>query len=485
MADLASDPTDVLDSPQASGRVVRGGALRAGGYVVGTLLSLIGVAMVTRYLGLEEFGRYSVVISLITVVGAVTDGGMGTLGLREYSQRRGEDRHELMRTLLGLRLATTAVGALIAASIAAAIGYRAELVVGALLAGVGFMFIVGQTTLGIPLGASLRNSALAGIDLLRQALTVALFGVLVLAGAGTAAFLAVPIPVGVVVVIVLGVLVRGQMSLRPRVAPREWLALLRTSVGFVLATAVGTIYIYTAQILTEFVTTDREVGLFAVSFRVFVVLAVVPGLLVTVAFPVLARAARDDRDRLAFGVGKLFDVSLLLGLGAAVALSTGAPAIIQVMAGREFADAVGALRIQSVAVVMTFVLATWGFALLSLHEHRSLLRANAAAFVASAAAVALLAGEFGAEGAALGTVLGEFVLASGYLVALTRGRPELRPRGAVAVRALPVALASVGVVFALGLPSAPAAVIALALYAGGVLALRAVPRELLHAVARR
>jgi len=479
VADVTGDPTDILDSPQAGGSILRGGVLRAGGYVLGTLLSLAGIALITRHLGLEEFGRYSVVLSLITVVGAVTDAGMGTLGLREFSQRRGEDRDELMRTLLGLRLALTLLGAGCATLIALTLGYRAELVLGAVLAGLGLVLTVGQTTLGIPLGASLRNGTLAAIDLLRQALTLAGFATLVLLGADTAAFLAVPIPAGVVLVVIVAVLVRGQVSLRPRVAPRAWLALLGTSVGFALATAVGTIYVYTAQILTGFVASDEQVGLFAAAFRVFVVLAAVPGLLITVAFPVLARAARDDRDRLAYGVGKLLDVSALLGVGAAVGLLTGAPAIIEVMAGPDFAGAARALRVLSLAVVMSFLLAAWGFALLSLHDHRSLLLANVAALATSALAVALLARGSGAEGAALGVVLGELVLAAGYLLGLTRGRPELRPRAAVALKALAVAAPAVAVVFALGLPAAPAALVALALYALGILALRAVPQELL------
>jgi len=480
MAGVAGDPTDVLDWPEAGGSVVRGGALRAGGYVLGTLVSLAGLALLTRHLGLEEFGRFSVIVALITVVGALTDAGMGTLGLREFSQRRGGDRDELMRTLLGLRLALTVLGAGIAALMALALGYRPALVLGSALAGVGLVLTVGQTTLGIPLAASLRNGALAGVDLLRQVLTVAAYGALVLAGAGTAAFLAVPIPVGIVLLVLVALLVRGQVPLRPRVAPRAWAALLRTSIGFALATAVGTIYVYTAQILTEFVASDQEVGLFAAAFRVFVVLGGVPGLLITVAFPVLARAARDDRERLAYGVGKLVDVCVLLGLGAAVALITGAPAIIAVMAGPEFAGAAGVLRIQSIAVVMSFVLATWGFALLSLHDHRALLRANALAFGVSAVAVTLLASRYGAEGAAFGTVLGEMVLAAGYAVGLSRGRPGLRPRSGVAVKALAVALPAVGLVFALGLPAVPAAVVALALYALGILGLRAVPQELLE-----
>jgi O-antigen/teichoic acid export membrane protein len=484
-AAAAGDRADVLDSAAAGAHVVRGGVLRAGGYVSGTLLSLIGVAVVTRHLGLAEYGRYQTIISLITVVGAVTDAGMGTLGLREYSQRQGADRVALMRSLLGLRLVLTAVGVVLALGIALAAGYASTLVAGTVFAGAGLVLTVAQGTLSIPLGAGLRNGTITAMDFLRQALTVAAFVVLAVAGAGTAAFLAVPIPVGAVLVVAVALLVRSDVSLRPRMAVSEWGALLRSSIAFALASAVGTIYIYTAQILTSFVTDERQVGLFAASFRVFIVVVAIPALLVTVAFPVLARAARDDHGRLAYAVSKLLDVSVLLGFGAALGLLTAAPAIIDVMAGPKFAAATTSLRILGGACLCSFLLATWGFALLSLHLHRSLLRANFAALVVSLVSVSLLAAHSGANGAAVGVVLGETTLGIGYMAGLTRGRPELRPTLRVPIRAALAAGLAAGVVIVLGLPPLPAGVVALVLYVGGLLALRAVPEELLRLLPTR
>jgi O-antigen/teichoic acid export membrane protein len=479
MAELTgtpAEPTDVLDTTAAGGRIVRGGALRAAGYVTSTLVALIGVALITRHLGVAEYGRYQTILSLITIVGAVTDAGMGTLGLREFSQLTGPRRDELMRVLLGMRLALTLAGVGIAVAITAAAGYDASLVVGAALAGVGLLLTVLQTTLSIPLGAALRNGALTGFDLLRQVLTVAGFAILVAAGSSVTWFLAVPVPVGIVVVAGTAMLVRRQVPLRPSIRLREWLALLRSAVAFALATAVGTIYIYTAQILTAFMASDRETGLFAVSFRVFIVAAAIPGLLVTVAFPLLARAARDDRVRLAYAVQRLFDATSLLGIGIALGVVVGAPAVIAVMAGPDYADASGALRIQSLTMLASFALAPWGFALLSLHLHRGLLIANALAFAVSAAAVTSLAASAGSKGAAAGTVLGEMTLAVGYAIVLTRHAPAMRPQLVVPLKGLLAAAPPLALM--LVLPAVPATILALAAYALALVALRIVPAEI-------
>jgi O-antigen/teichoic acid export membrane protein len=478
-------PGDVLDSREAGGRIIRGGVVRGGGYVFNTLIALLGVALVTRHLGVVDFGRFQTVLSLITMVATVTDAGMATLGLREYAQRSGGDRDRLMRSLLGLRLVLTLAGVAIATLIALALGYDWELLVGTALAGLGLAFTVVQTTLTIPLAAGLRNVALTLLDLGRQVLTVAGFGLLVALGAGVTAFLAVTVPVGVVLVVAAAIVVREHVPVRPSFDMRAWGAMLRTAAAFAMATAVGTIYLYTSQVLTAGVTDGRETGLFSASFRVFVVVASVSGLLVTVAFPLLSRAARDDRARLAYALHRLFDTTSVLGLAAAIGLVVGAPTVIDVMAGGGFRDAVPTLRIQGVAVAASFALAPLGFALLSLHEHRGILVANAVALVVMLGSVGGLAAAYGAEGAAAGTVVGEWSLAVGYLVALRRAAPPVAPGFGRAARGLVAAAPCFALALVTGVPAWIMAILALALYAVLLAVMRAIPDELIELVRRR
>ncbi len=472
-------PADVLDTPEAGGLVVRGGAIRVAGFALGLLASLAGVALVTRHLGPGLYGRFQTVVSLIMVVAALTDLGMTTLGVREYVQRSGPERERLMRTLLGMRLVLTLVG-VAAAAVVIALGrdWGWEVVVGTALMGIGLLFTVLQTTLAIPLNAELRLGTITAIDVVRQVLTAACFAVLVAAGAGILPFLAVTIPVHAGLVIWTLALVRGRIALRPSFALDEWRALVRVSFAFALATAVGITYQYIAQIITAFVSDEDAVGYFAASFRVFIVAAAIPGLLVSSAFPLLSRAAQQDPARLANVVRGLVQGTVILGAAAALTCVLGAPAIIEVVNGPDFEPAADALRIQGAVLLITFVIATWGFTLLALHEHRAMVYANLAALVTTATVVAVLANESGEEGAAVGTVVGESVLAVGYLWALTRRRPDLRPPAA-ALRSL----AAAGLGIAAGLLLSAGAVadtaLGLAVYGIGLVVLRAIPEDLL------
>ena len=475
----------MLDSTEAGGRIIRGGALRVGTYVLMMALSVLAAALLTRHLGVVRFGQYTTVISLVAVVATVTDAGMSVIGVREFSVRDGAQRDELMRDLLGLRMTLTAVGVLLVGGFALAAGYGTALLVGAVLASLGTIALVAQHTHTIPISAELRLGTLSALELARQVLTVGAIVVLVVLGAGVLALLAVVLAVNLVLIPPTAALARHKISLRLAVRPRQWLTLLRLTVSFSLASAVGTLYMFTTQIITSLVAGSHQSGLFAASFRIFIVITVVPGTLAGGALPLLARAARDDRVRLAYVMQRIFDASLILGVGAAVGMLGGAQFVIHIVAGPKYAASAEVLQIQGIALIATFVLAGWGYALLAMERYREVLLANLIAFLVSCAATLSLAGTHGAVGAAVATVCGETVLAVGSLVVLVRGHRELRPRLGIVLK---VALAAVpAVVLALlpGVPSLVRALLALLAYGLVIVLTRAVPEEAIELLPAR
>src|ERR1039457_6717056 len=98
--DQPTDSAHVLDSASAGPAAVRGSALRSAGYVAGLGLSLLSAPLLTRHLGPIEFGHYIAVISLVTVVAGLTEGGLNSIALREYAAREGANRATAMRDLI-------------------------------------------------------------------------------------------------------------------------------------------------------------------------------------------------------------------------------------------------------------------------------------------------------------------------------------------------------------------------------------------------
>lgn len=478
---------DVLDRPEAGGRLIRGSLLRTGSYFLALVLGLISAPLMTSHLGVADFGRFVTVSSLIMIVNTLSEAGVGNLAVREYSNRGGADRLELMRQVYGLKLVLAALGGVVAVAFGVLAGYDRTLLLGTALAGVSIVVANVQGVYNVPLAAGLRLGWIAVVDLVRQAVFVAAVVALVLSGAGLLWFFAVLVLAAAAMLLATWIPAHRELPVRPRLNGSEWRAILRETLPFGVAAAVGILYFRVAVVVMELVSSERETGLFAAAFRLTEVIAGVPYLLVSSAFPILARAARDDHLRLRYALQRLFDVGVLLGAGVAVMLLTGAPfAITVVTAGQdEFKAAIPVLRIQSVALLGTFLIATWSFALLSLHRYRGLLIANGSALVLVLSLTLLLAPAHGARGTAIALTVTELYLAAALAGVLLRSRRDLRLDLRIVWRIAVAAVAAAAAGFVSGLPSAAAAVLAGAVYAAVLVVLRAVPPELRTAVLRR
>lgn len=472
----------VLDAPGSGALALRGGTLRAAGYGAGVLLSLVSAPILLHHLGVEGFGRYTTVTVLVSLVGTGTEAGLAAIALREYATKPdGESRRLAMRHLLGIRLALTAVGVLLAMLFAWVAGYDDVRVLGVLVAGAGLILAMVQSLVAVPLQARLRLGQVTALVLLRQALACAGIVALALAGASLGPFFAVPALASAVALLATLAVVRSGMPLRPTISPRAWGALLGQTLTYAVATALYAAYFRVAVILTSLRAGDVETGVFATSYRVIEVVLALPGILVTAAFPILSRAQRHDSARFARATVRLIELAVLAGAAVALGLALAAPLIIDVLTPREGEPATAVLRLQAPAVVATFVSVACGYALLALHRQRAILIANAVALGAVFVLVlVLLGGAHPARGAALATTLGEMLLAALMLVLLHRDVPGV----ARAVRIVPgVVVACAAGLAPLAIPGSPAAAdtaLGMLAFVTALAITRQLPPELAH-----
>jgi O-antigen/teichoic acid export membrane protein len=475
---------DLLDTPAAGPAAIRGTAIRFVGYGISVLVGLAAMALLFRHLGVEDGGRYVTIVALVGLFGGVTDAGLTTIAVRELTVRSGANRDAVFRSLLGLRVVTAFAGVALAILFAGAAGYGSTLVVGTALAGLGFALQSIQLTLSAPLVKELRLVWVAALDVLRWVSFALLIVGLVGLGASLLPFFAVTIPVGLLVLALTAWLVRRRSLLRPNFDTATWRVLLREALPFAVAIAVVSIYFKVAVILVSLISSAEETGYFAASFRVVEVVVVLPQLAVGAAFPILARAAEIDRVRFAYGVRRLFEALLLFGAWVALCLVLGAGLVIDIVAGPDFAPAATVLRIQGLAVLASFVAVLWSYALLGLRRHGDLLLMTAIALAVTTALTLVLTVEFGANGAAVATVIGEVTMA------LVGGLLLVRAAGFIPLSAAPFARVGVAATAAAAVALIPAIpvvldlVLATVIYFAVLLAVNGIPKELIDELKR-
>ena len=479
---------DVLDRPEAGGAAIRGGGLRVAGYVAGVGLALASIPLLTRHLGVADFGRYTLILSIIGMIQGLSEGGLVAVGMREYAVLSAAERARMMPDLLGLRLVLTTAGVAGAVLFTVAAGYDETIVVGTVLAGAGLLLWVMFTLLSVPLQASLRFGWVTVAELLRQAVTALLIVALVIAGAGLLPFVAVQIPAAFAAFAIAVALARHLVPLRPAFRWAPWVELIRETLPYAIAVAVAAVYFRIVVVLLSLVSTEVETGYFSASYRVIEVLVGIPVLLVGAAFPVLSRAARDDADRLLYAGQRTFDLMVMLGLWLTLSVALGAGFMIDVIGGAEFEDAVPVLRVQAFAVVCTFVTVSCGFMLLSLRRHRAILLATLVPLAFGVALTLALAPSEGALGAAIATVAAETGFAIAALLAVRTNRTPDRVPLSLRIFAPAAAAAALAVLVELLFPDIHEVItvtVASIVYFAALAALGQIPPELRGALRER
>jgi O-antigen/teichoic acid export membrane protein len=440
---------DVLDSPEAGVKALRGSVVRGAGYGIGLLLGLVSAPLLIRHLGIVDFGRYITVAAVVGLVAGVSEGGLNAMALREYARNDGEARRAVMRDMLGMRLVLTTVAAVGAVVFSTIAGYDSEMVLGTVGAAVALLFLTSQDFLAVGLQGELRFGLVTAAELVRQVTLTALIVALVLGGAGLVPLLWAPLPAGIVGVAFAAMLVRHRMPLRPTFDWQRWRPLLIDTLPYAVAVAIGIAYFRAAILVSSLVASPEQVGYFATSFRIVEMLLGVPVLLIGAAYPILARASVGDSSRHTSALRRILELAFLAGAFLALLTALAAPFAVRLLAGAEFGPSVPVLRIQALALAANFVAVAASYGLLSAGRNRSILAANACALTSTVVLNLVLASQFGAKGAAIATAAAEWLLAAALVAAVVRVDRELRSAARIVV---PVATATAAGAAAIALP---------------------------------
>jgi O-antigen/teichoic acid export membrane protein len=477
----AVDPAmpDLLDRPEAGAKIIRGGAIRGAAYIATILLTAATVPLMTRHLKVVDFGRFVIASSVVMIIAGVTEFGLSGVGTREYALGSPRERRALLANLLGLRTALTLAGLAVGALLMWAAGYPRVVVAGMLVSGLGLMLLNIQQTYSIALTAQLDWGAAAGFELINSAVVAAGTLLLVLIGAALFPFFLVSVASSAAALLACAVYLRKKVPLLPRLDRARWRALVKDTLPYAAAATVGILYPRIGLILVSLLSNSHQSGFYSTAFKIVEVIGGTSGLIASSAFPLFARAGRDDRERLRYAVGKVADMAAVTGVYLTLSLVIAAPFVVEVIGGPGFGPTVPVLRLQALALLGGFLAATWSYTLLSLRMHGALLRVTLVTLALSILLSALLVPSDGAQGASIASAACEVAAAGGYVAVLIKGHGDLWSGVGVLPRVL---LAGAVAMASTLLPIASVAQWALAsvLFFALALAMRAIPGELLH-----
>ena len=394
-------------------------AVQVGGKAVTLAIGLASIAVLTRYLGPEDFGKYTLALTYMQLFTVLADVGLVTIVVREIS--RYPDRTErLVGNTLTLRLLLSAGAIVFAALISLLLPYDRDVRVAILLAGFPLLFGMVNSTFVTVLQARLRMGRAVVGDVVGRAVALAAAGVVVALDLGFFAVMGTAAAGALATALVTMLLTRRVVPLRPRSEPQVWRRLLAMALPLGVALAVNEIYFRADTLIISLYEPYDQVGLYTLAYRMLELTLVFGTVFLTTTFPLLSHAVADDEPRARRTIQLSTDLFVALGVPLVAGGLVLAPALVELAAGSDFEDAATPLRILLAAGGLAWINGVFGYALIAKDRQLSALWLNLTALAVNVGLNLLLVPRYGIVVAAVVTVASEVLILAGSYVLMRR-----------------------------------------------------------------
>ncbi|ROT97990.1 flippase [Histidinibacterium lentulum] len=385
--------------------------LRSGGWLIAKQIAslangLLIAVFVARHLGPEGYGVLSYALSLVAVVAPLTTLGMRNLSLREYKMHP-DEAHTILGTVTAIRFAGAAVTVLIVYAVARAypIPHENIAILCAILAGAALVksidtiqeyFIAQQDPKPFVVFSVAVMSVFACVKI-----------GLILMGSGVDAFILAQAAQGAVSG--LGALMAYRRRTRglpgPRIETARAWRYLRQGFPLMLGALSAVIYLKSDILMLSYMAGQETTGIYAVAARLAEAWYVLPTAMATALFPRMVDLRDSAPERYALRVQDALDSFAAFGtLIAASSLFWAGPAVAFLF-GADYAASTTVLQIYAwVGIVFaTRALIHRWLLVEGIFWASAMIHATGA--VANVALNLVLIPRFGAEGAAVATVI--------------------------------------------------------------------------------
>lgn len=453
-------------------------AVQVIGKVVILLLAAISFGILTRYLGPEGYGKFTLTLVYLSLFAIAADLGLFTIAVREMSKDESRMK-EIVGNTLSLRALLSVVVLGIAIGIGFLLPYEPDVRVGIAIAAISQFFGLLNSSLVTVFQTKLRMEFSVIADIIGRLASLGAVIIVAMEGYG---FYAVVATAGLGQLITFAAttfLARRYVSISFLGNTRLWKELLVESIPLGLALVVSQVYYRVDILILSFLRSTREVGIYGADFKVMELLLTVPGFFVNSVFPVLIKRLDEGGARAKLLMQKAVDILLMFFIGVACGGIVAAPKVLALIGGKEFVEGAYALQILLFSGIFSVVTLMMVTLYVAKGFQKKALQIGLVALAVNIALNLAVVPTYGYVGAAYMTLVSEILVVSMYAIG-TKRLFGFSPSFRIVPKLLLAGSAMVGVMYLTRSNFPISFLLGGITYLGAVFALRIVPRDVIH-----
>ena len=321
--------------------------------VLSTILALVGIGFITRYLGKEGFGDYATVLAFFSFFGAIADLGLYSISVREIS-RKGADERKIMGNVFTFRIVSSFLVFLLSPIIIIFLPYSHEVKMGIMLSAAAFMLSSSYMVLNGIFQKNLAMDKVMAAELLGKIIQVSF---IILAIKKDWGFTAIVFSLVVCMLINFSsvfLLSRGYLKFRLRADFSYWKKFLKMSFPMGISVAITFMYFKMDTIMLSIMKGSADVGIYNAAYKIIENITFFPAMIMGLILPLMSRHIFSDKKKFKSISDKTFKIFSILTVPLVVGALFLAEKIIILIGGAGFAESANILRVLIFALAFIF-----------------------------------------------------------------------------------------------------------------------------------
>ena len=349
--------------------------IQLGGKFITTILGLIALMMMTRYLGAEKFGWYTTVITVLTFVGIMTDFGMTPVTAQMMSEKSAYKKEKIFHNLLGFRFITSIIILGITPLITWFFPYPTPVKIAISFTTLSFLAIaLNQIFLGL-YQTKLKMHINAIAELVSRIILVGGIFLFIRYGSDFLPIMGVITFSTITYTFILWTQVKKESSVRFAFDWPIWKIIISKSWPITAAIVFNVVYLKGDTLLLTFFASQADVGEYGAAYRVIDVVTQSAMMIMGLLLPLMAYAwSHKEKNNFKKYYQQAFDIMMVFGLPIVVgAIILADPIMDFVTSGEEFTRSGDILRILAIALVGLYLGAVFGHTAVAINRQKQTL----------------------------------------------------------------------------------------------------------------
>jgi len=425
-------------------KVAQNTIIQFAGKLIGTVLALVTVSLMMRYLGKEGFGEYSTIIGFLGTISIIADLGLYLVVTREIS-KEGADEQKILSNALSIRLIAAVIVLSAAPFLALLFPYSMTVIIGIAIATLSFLFTsLNQMFVGV-FQKYFRMDRVAIGEVAGRLTWLAGVYVVIKLDWGLLTMIAAIALSNFLNFIIVAIFTNKYIKVRLGFDWKYWKKILKIAAPLAFSVIFTLVHFKVDTVILSVIKPPEDVGIYGAAYKVLEGLITFAAIFAGILLPVLSRYAFTNKEKFANIYRRGFDVLAVFLVPLIIGTLFFAEPIMNLFGGGEFNTSASVLKILIFAVGAIFLAHLFGNTVVAINQQKKMMWIYFAAAVVSIIVNIILIPRYSYYGAAITTVITESIVcfATAVTVYLTA---KIWPEFKTFFKALLSSIAMIGVI---------------------------------------